>query len=315
MDNKIKVGVSSCLLGNDVRFNGSNSHKKLVSKELGEIFSYHPVCPEIAAGFGVPREPIYLQSSIDKIKVITSNTKIDVTEKLEGGCQKVLNILPSLSGFILKKSSPSCGQESVKLYSDKKDIIHAKADGRFVEALKKKYPLMPIEDEGRLNDPYLKEHFIKRVFLTDEASSQSSSAKDFKDLQVFHARHKMMLRLHHPLNQKTLGCLISDNTRNDFDVVKKEYLEIFLQSFRKIATRGNHHTILQRLLREINKMISDKERSDLQTKLKRFYDGVLPLAVPFEIIQHYLTRYKIDYLERQSYLNLYPHSLGLMSRM
>ena len=319
MDNdigdKIRVGVSSCLLGNDVRFNGANAHKKLVSQELGELFDYHVVCPEMTAGFGVPREPIYLESAAGKIRVITTDSKVDVTEALDKGCQKVLTGLPSLSGFILKKASPSCGQETVKLYSEKKGIIHNKADGRFVEALRKQDPLMPIEDEGRLNDPYLKEHFIKRVFLTAEAKHVVTKAKDFKVLQAFHTRHKIMLRLHHPVNQKVLGRLVADNSREDFEAVKVEYLEVFLQSFQKVAERGNHHTVLQRILREINKLISDEERADLQVKLKRFYDGILPLAVPFEMVQHYLTRYKIDFLAQQSYLNLYPHSLGLMSKM
>jgi uncharacterized protein YbbK (DUF523 family)/uncharacterized protein YbgA (DUF1722 family) len=315
MNHKIKVGVSSCLLGNNVRFNGANAHKKLVSQELAELFDYHVLCPEITAGFGVPREPIYLEGVAGKIRVMTTDTKIDVTNNLKKGCQKVLTDLPSLSGFILKKSSPSCGQESVKIYSKKKGIIHTKADGKFVESLKEKYPLMPIEDEGRLNDPYLKEHFIKRIFLTAEAKNAVTKAKDFKVLQAFHTRHKIMLRLHHPVNQKILGRLVADNCREDFEAVKAEYLEVFLQSFQKVAERGNHHTVLQRILREINKLISDEERADLQVKLKRFYDGILPLAVPFEMVQHYLTHYKIDFLAQQSYLNLYPHSLGLMSKM
>tara|TARA_R110001632_G_scaffold114041_4_gene225230 strand:- start:118 stop:1065 length:948 start_codon:yes stop_codon:yes gene_type:complete len=315
MDKKIKVGVSSCLLGNDVRFNGSNSHKKLVTNDLAELFEYHAVCAEIAAGFGVPREPIYLESSSGKIKVMTADTKVDVTDSLNKGCQKVLRGLPLLSGFILKKASPSCGQNTVKLYTEKKDVIHTKADGKFVEALKNKYPFMPIEDEGRLNDPYLKEHFIKRVFLTYEAKNKVLAAKDFNELKIFHTRHKIILRLHHPINQKILGRLIADNSKNNFDLIKEQYLDIFLSSFQKVALRGNHYTILQRLLRDINKLISDEERADLQDTLKRFYDGVLPLAVPFEMVRHYLKRYKIDFLEKQSYLNLYPHNLGLMSKM
>jgi len=315
MNSKIKVGVSSCLLGNNVRFNGANAHKKLITRELADLFDYHSVCPELAAGFGVPREPIYLESATGKVRVITTDTKLDVTDDLNKGCQKVLNSLPSLSGFILKKSSPSCGQKTVKLYSEKKGIIHTKADGKFVEALKQKYPLMPIEDEGRLNDPYLKEHFIKRVFLTAEAKVKVLDAKNIKELQAFHTRHKIMLRLHHPINQKVLGRLVADNVREDFDRLKEEYLEMFLQSFQNVALRGNHHTVLQCLLREINKLISGEERADLQDKLKYFYDGILPLAVPFEMVRHYLTRYKIDFITQQSYLNLYPHSLGLMSRM
>ncbi|GGG05675.1 MULTISPECIES: YbgA family protein [Cysteiniphilum] len=314
--NKPMIAVSSCLLGNNVRFNGANSHKKMITEELAFIFDYQPVCPEMSAGFGVPREPIYLElKENDNIVAMKHDQVTDVSAQLQQGVDKAASSLQDIDGFILKKSSPSCGNGSVKLYNDKHGIIHNKADGFFVAYVKKHCPLVPLEDEGRLNDSYLKEHFIKRVLLTRQAKNEVLHAQSINELMAFHTRHKIILRLHHPDAQKALGRLLANGHRQNFELVKKSYYEMFLMALQRVATRGKHHTILQRMLREINKLISKQERDDLQHKIKQYHLGILPLAVPVEIIKHYLTRYDIEFLAQQSYLNLYPESLGLMSKM
>ena len=317
MMQKILVATSSCLLGNNVRFNGANSHKKLITETLGSVFNLLPICPELAAGFGVPRPPIRLQQLLDNKnhQVISHDHQKNVTTALEKASLSIIDKLPVINGFILKKGSPSCGAGSVKLYNERQGIISYKEDGVFVAQVKKKLPLLPIEDEGRLNDAYLKEHFIKRVFLTYEANRNIFQANNISDLMAFHARHKILLRLHHPDNQKILGRMLSEVTEATFKQIKQEYYSLFLASFLKVAKRGNHFTILQRVLREINKLISKVERADLQKKIELFRAEKLPLAVPVEIIKHYLIRYNIEYLKQQSYLNLYPENLGLMSDM
>ncbi|MCF6766885.1 DUF523 and DUF1722 domain-containing protein [Thiotrichales bacterium 19S11-10] len=314
MNNPIPIAVSSCLLGNNVRFNGANSHKKMITEELATLFDFHPICPEMFAGLGVPRKPIFLEkNSDDKIRVRQHETNKDLTDKLVVSAKSLIQKLPEVYGFILKKSSPSCGNGTVKLFTESHDMIHNKADGVFLSVLKEAKPLIPIEDEGRLNDPGLKEHFIKRVLLTYEVTELVKNCQSVSQLITFHTRHKMILRLHHPVNQKALGRLVASADTADLSQVLKEYYSLFLLSFQKVAKRGNHFTILQRILREINRLITKAEKENLQQKITAYRDGLLPLSVPVEMIKHYLIRYDIDFLKQQSYLNLYPENLGLMN--
>ena len=312
MKNEILVGISSCLLGSNVRYNGGNSNKKFFTTSWGEMFTYVPICPEVAAGFGVPREPIYLESNDDKIIVKTVDTKKDVTNELNAGCEKVINRLPNISGFVLKKASPSCGIKTVKVYNQKRGILTSKANGRFYEMLREKFPHIPIEDEGRLNDPRLREHFIKRVFLLHEAKKMLENVKSISELQLFHRNHKFLLRLHNPTGQRRLGKLVCSKCDN-LDELKLQYFNIFIGLFEKVAKHGQHYSTLQRLLKEINKLISKDERKNLQQNIKLFYKGVIPLAVPTEIIYQYAIKYNLEIIKEQSYLNLYPKELGLIS--
>ncbi len=309
------IAISSCLLGNNVRFNGSNSNNKMLGETFSDIFSYRIICPEVFAGLGIPRKPIYLQQYNQNILVLENDTSRDLTSTLDDACLTLVQKMKDVDGFILKKNSPSCGNKSVKVYNQEKNVIYNKANGRFVDTIERVIPNAVIEDEGRLNDPYLKEHFIKRVFLNAEVKSNHLNIITINDLMNFHLRHKMLMRLHNPDKQKLLGQLIAQSNHVAIEILKKKYFEIFVTIFEKVARKGHHVNILQRILREINKNINAEQRQDLQVKIKQFHDEVIPLAVPVEMIKHYLIRYRIEYLLKQSYLNLYPENLGLMSKM
>lgn len=318
METKIPIATSSCLLGNNVRHNGTNCHNKILTQNLAQVFDFKPICPELVAGFGVPRKSIRLQqnqNSNQAVAVTNGKQSFDVTKAIQKACDTIFDHLPDIYGFILKKSSPSCGFESVKRYNEKNNVISRKSDGLFVQHIRQRMPYIPFEHEGRLNDPYLKEHFIKRVFLHYEARHHVLEAESINDLMHFHARHKMLLKLHHPPNQKQLGQILAQHNLENFAAVKQHYHDLFLQSFMKVAKPGHHVTILQRLLRQINRKISQKQRVDFETKIKLFYERKLPLAVPVEMIKHHLLRHDIAYLKRQSYLNLYPECLALKSMM
>ena len=312
MTDKILLGISSCLIGNNVRYNGGNANKKFFTTDWGEIFKYIPICPEVASGFGVPREPIYLESNNNIITVKTVDTKKDVTKNIYSGCEKVLSSLPDISGFVLKKASPSCGVGTVKVYNNKKGILTSKADGKFCELLKIKYPYLPIEDEGRLNDPKLREHFIKRVFLLHQAKVMLKEAKNLLELQSFHRKHKFILRLHSPIGQRRLGKLLCKQEIS-IEKLKEKYFNLFITLFDKVAKHGQHYSILQRLLKDINKLISKEEKVSLHKNIKLFYKGIMPLVVPIELINQYVLKYDIKILKEQSYLNLYPKELGLVN--
>lgn len=298
------IAISSCLLGNNVRFNGSNSNNKMLGETFSDIFSYRIICPEVFAGLGIPRKPIYLQQYNQNILVLENDTSRDLTSTLDDACLTLVQKMKDVDGFILKKNSPSCGHKSVKVYNHQKNVICNKANGRFVDTIERVIPNAVIEDEGRLNDPYLKEHFIKRVFLNAEVKSNHLNIITINDLMNFHLRHKMLMRLHNPDKQKLLGQLIAQSNHVAIEILKKKYFEIFVTIFEKVARKRHHVNILQRILREINKNINAEQRQDLQIKIKQFHDEIIPLAVPVEMIKHYLIRYRIEYLLKQSYLNL-----------
>lgn len=314
MTDKIAVGVSACLLGQNVRFNGGNSHQAYLTKTLADYFDFKKVCPEVSAGLGVPRKPVYFQSAQQTIQVIEHDTGQDYTEKLTQTAEELIQNFPRVYGFILKKNSPSCGIGNVKIYDQNHVPIKEKADGIFVQVLKKHFPYLPIEDEGRLNDPYLREHFIKSVFLHYALDKEFLTAPDLNACIAFHTRHKMLLRLHHPELRKRLGQLLAQKNVDLHDL-KVQYADLFMQAIRRVARRRQHHTVLLRIFKSINKQLTLAQRENMQKVLKKYYKGLVPLAVPMELIRHFLNVYSIPFLEIQRYINPYPDELGLMAEI
>lgn len=317
MTTKILLGVSSCLLGNNVRFNGANSHKAFITKHLSEYFDYHAMCPEVAAGFGVPRPAMFMVRDLAfGNRVISHQNQSDQTELLKNGIEKIFSKMPMLYGFILKSKSPSCGVKTARVFNEKHDYTGEKTDGIFVEAIREKYPLIPIEDEGRLNDHNLREAFIKQVFCYYDLQNNLMRAKSIEEMMQFHARHKSLLRLHHHGTKTTLGnMLASAKKEDDLSVLKSTYIASFMEAVRKPVKRGHHYMALQNMLRKINPKLSKSERKYVQEVLERYRKSQIPLTVPIELIKFYLIKFDLPYLLSQSYLNPYPDALGLMNHI
>lgn len=317
MNQKILLGVSSCLLGNNVRFNGANSHKSFITKHLAEYFDYQAVCPEVAAGFGVPRPAMFMVSDLTAgNRVVSHKDKGDKTDQLKDGIEKIFSKLPKVYGFILKSKSPSCGVKTARVFNDRHDYTGEKVDGLFVEALRTKYPLMPLEDEGRLNDHNLREAFIKQVYCYYDVQENLMTAKSIEEMMSFHARHKSLLRLHSHATKTLLGNMIANAKKDaNLDELKATYEKAFMEAVRKPVKRGHHYMALQNMLRKINPNLSKSERKYVQDVLERYRKSQIPLTVPIELIKFYLIKFDLPYLMNQSYLNPYPDALGLMNHI
>lgn len=309
---KILIGVSSCLLGNNVRYNAGNCHKSYITNNYAKYFDYKVVCPEVAAGLGVPRKTMFLVENLEKniLAVKTTKEHKDVTDILQKSCNKLIEGLGQVYGFILKAKSPSCGVDTARVFDEDHKYTGFKADGLFVRALRKYDPLLPIEDDGRLNDKGIREHFLKRVFCYYDLKTNFMATKDIKEMTDYHSKHKILLRMHNNMIKKQLGNMLSNITsKDDLTKVKEEYIKIFMQTISKPVNRGNHYMALQNVLREINKRVSKSQRQYLQEILNKYKNSQVAWDVPVSIIKMYLIDLDLPYLAKQSYLNPYPEDL------
>lgn len=310
--NKIPLGVSSCLIGNNVRYNGGNCHKSYITGVYANYFDYKVVCPEVAAGLGVPRQTLFLAEDIPKdiLAVKTNKSHIDVTEKIQNASNKIISNLDTVFGFILKAKSPSCGVQTARVFDENHSYTGSKADGLFVRALREYDPLLPIEDDGKLTDKTLRDHFLRRVFCYYDLRTNFMQCENVSEMMEYHAKHKVLLRMHNNKIKKTLGNMLSKaGNKADIKLLKQEYIQQFMQAIAKPAKRGSHYMALQNVLREINKKISKSQRQYLQEILNKYKDSKVSWDVPVSIIKMYLLELDLPYLSKQSYLNPYPDEL------
>lgn len=310
--NKIPMGVSSCLIGNNVRYNGGNCHKSYITGVYANYFDYKVVCPEVAAGLGVPRVTLFLVEDIQKniLAVKTNKTHEDVTDKIKQAVERLISNLDTVYGFILKAKSPSCGVQTARVFGEDHGYTGLKADGLFVRALKEYDPLLPIEDDGKLMDKSLRDHFLRKVFCYYDLKTNFIACSNIAEMMDYHSKHKVLLRMHNNKVKKILGNMLSEaGNKADIEEIKQEYIKIFMQAIEKPAKRGSHYMALQNVLREINKNVSKSQRQYLQEVLNKYKDCKVSWEVPVSIIKMYLLELDLPYLEKQSYLNPYPDEL------
>ncbi|WP_150467870.1 YbgA family protein [Francisella sp. SYW-9] len=310
--NKISIGVSSCLVGNNVRYNGGNCHKSYITGVYADYFDYKIVCPEVAAGLGVPRPTLFLVEDIQKgiLAVKTNKTHVDVTGDLKQAVNKLVANLGTVYGFILKAKSPSCGVATARVFDENHGYTGIKADGLFVRALREYDPLLPIEDDGKLTDKTLKDHFLRKVFCYYDLKNVFMSCSSITEMMEYHSKHKVLLRMHNNKVKKILGNMLSEaGSKADLGEIKQKYVDLFMQAIASPAKRGAHYMALQNVLREINKKISKSQRQYLQEILNKYKDCKISWDVPVSIIKMYLLDIDLPYLAKQSYLNPYPEEL------
>ncbi len=310
---KIKVGISSCLLGERVRFDAGHKRNAYITDTLGLYFDFFPLCPEAAAGMGIPRPPIHLQQLQGKTRAIhVQHPELDVTEPLQTIAQRMLSTLPEdLCAYILKKDSPSCGMERVKVYSEHGK--HAPAErigtGIFAAALKEHYPHLPLEEEGRLGDPVLRENFIQRVYVYHRWKQlllTGFSAQAFID---FHARHKYIIMAHDQTGLRQLGQIVAQTGTADLNMLRQQYLQLLMQLLSKRASRGQHTNVLQHLLGYLRKDLDKDDREELLATIAEYQRGYVPLIVPITLLKHHFRRHPNPYILQQHYLNPHPSEL------
>ena len=303
---KIRIGVSSCLMGNPVRYNGGHKHDRRITESLGRLFDFHPVCPELAAGLGVPRPTIRLVQQESGIAVRgAKKLELDVTRSLVDASARIVSSLPQLAGFILKKDSPSCGVFRVKIYREDGHPSRAETRGEFAHQLLTARPWLPVEEEGRLNDPVLRENFINRVIVYRSLQKLEEQGGGVRDLMDFHSCHKLLIQSHSPEAARNLGRLLADPRDRSWLELLQAYRRRIMTAMRKPVPRRRHAMVLERMLGYLRTDIDATDRQELHELLGSYRRGEMPLIVPVTMLRHYLKRLPDNQAARQ--VNLWPH--------
>ena len=311
-ENKITIGVSSCLLGNEVRYDGGHKHDRYITETLGRYLSFVPVCPEVECGLPIPREAMRLVGEVDRPRLVTNKTGVDHTDRMLTWARKKVAELEkeNLCGFIFKNRSPSSGMERVKVY-DGNNVPRAVGVGIFARAFKDHFPLLPTEEEGRLHDPLLRENFIEQIFVY-QRWREVADAPTAANLISFHTTHKLLLMAHSEKHTREMGRLMAQAGSLDLDTFIERYQELLMTAMSLKPTTKKHVNVLQHMMGFFKKLISADEKQELLSVIEQFRNNIVPLIVPVTLINHYIRKYQEPYLMQQLYLN--PHPLELKLR-
>lgn len=313
MKDEIAIGISSCLLGNRVRYDGNHKHDHYITDTLGQFFTYVPTCPEVECGLPVPREAMRLVETESGVSLRTITSNVDHTERMvRWAADKVESLAKAnLSGFIFKARSPSSGMADAKVYSEK-GVIRRKGPGLFAQLFMARFPMIPVIDDGRLHDPVLRENFIERVFVFTGWQKLRQSRPRTNQLVSFHASHKLLVMSHRHAAVAQLGRIVAackgTVTADQLDA----YESLLMKAVALPATIKNHTNTLQHMAGYFKKQLSADEKQELQQVIETYHQGLVPLIVPLTLIKHFTRLFGEPYLSTQVYLN--PHPLELMLR-
>ena len=301
------------MLGERVRWDGAHKLDRYLTDTLGKFVEYVPVCPEVECGFGTPREPFRQVGDPDSPRLITSRTKIDYTDRMNRWARKRVIELEKedLCGFIFKSRSPSSGMERVKVYNEK-GIPVKKGVGMFARAFMEHFPLIPVEEDGRLHDPILRENFIERVFVFKRWRETLSEKESRGDLVNYHTKHKMLILSHSPEHHRIMGKLVARAKDIPLKDLHKQYQKLFMEALRLKSTPKKNTNVLTHILGYFKKQLSADEKQELLEIIDLYRGASVPLIVPITLINHYVRKYDQPYLKEQYYLN--PHPLELQLR-
>jgi uncharacterized protein YbgA (DUF1722 family)/uncharacterized protein YbbK (DUF523 family) len=310
---KIKIGISSCLLGNAVRYDGGHKLDRFLRDTLGQYVEYVPVCPEAECGMGIPREAMRLEGQADSPRLVTRQTRVDKTEMMVRWAQKRVAELEgeNLCGFIFKSDSPSSGMERVKVY-DEKGMPAKTGVGIFARIFMEHFPLLPVEDEGRLHDTQLRENFIERIFTLQRWRAIRKMKSGRSALVDFHTRHKLLLLSHSTKFYQAMGKLVAAQKAFSAEDLFSQYETLLMKALKLKTTPKRNVNVLQHMMGYFKEQLSGDEKKELLEILDHYSKGFLPLIVPLTLIGHYVRKYDQPYLRDQIYLN--PHPLELQLR-
>ncbi len=305
-DTPIFVGISACLLGRKVRFDGGHKEDRFITHTLGRYFEWVPVCPEVELGLGTPRETMRLVRVGGENHLITNKSASDLTRPMRAFAIARVEELAAigLSGFLLKSDSPSCGMERVCVYTGGGRPARS-GRGLFAETLLKRFPILPVEEEARLCDPRIRENWIERVFACWRLKALWNGRWTIGSLMRFHTAHKLVLLAHSPQAYRNLGRLVASSEGIPRHQLRQTYEAGFMQALKKIATPGRHANVLQHMAGYFRKSLDEDSRRELQECIEDYRNGSLPRIVPLTLIKHYVRRFDVSYLAGQLYL--YPH--------
>jgi len=313
MEDKFRIGISSCLLGNEVRWNSGHKHDKYLTRTLGKFVEYVPVCPEVEVGLGTPRESMRLVGDPENPRLITFKSKTDHTDRMLTWAKKRVKELEKedLCGFIFKSDSPSSGMIRVKVYNEK-GMPHKVGIGMFARAFMEHYPLVPVEDDGRLNDPLIRENFMLQIFTMKRWRENLAVRRSMGSLVDFHTRNKLLILSHSQKHYRLMGKLVADGKKMPIKALYDQYQQILMEALKLKTTIKKHTNVMQHLMGYFKKQLTPDEKQELLEVFEHYRNELVPLLVPITLINHYVRKYDQAYLKQQTYLN--PHPLELKLR-
>lgn len=315
-DTPLRLGISACLLGQPVRYDGGHKRDGFLTDQLGPFVEWVPVCPEVEAGMGLPRPSMRLVRERDALRLLEKESGIDHSPRLSSFSRRRVRELRKLelSGYVLKKDSPSCGMTRVKVFGAK-GMPRREGRGLFAEALLEALPDLPVEEEGRLNDPHLRENFIERIFAFARLRALFRDRWSPRKVVAFHTAHKLQLMAHSPSAYRSLGrrvAAVKEAPRAEF---RKHYAAEFMAALRKLASRGRNVNVLQHAAGYFKRQLPSSARSELTDLIEEYGRGSVPLIVPITLVRHHASQLEVDYLKGQSFLEPHPRELMLRNHV
>ncbi|SHJ03825.1 Uncharacterized conserved protein YbbK, DUF523 family [Malonomonas rubra DSM 5091] len=315
-DEKIRLGISSCLLGHEVRFDGSHKRDRFLTDTLGNYVEYVPVCPEVEVGLPTPRDALRLVGTPANQRLVFAKSGEDITERMTTWAKRRVADLEKedLCGFIFKSKSPSSGMERVKLYDHNK-VPKNVGIGLFAKAFMEHFPLLPVEEEGRLHDPGLRENFIEAIFTLKRWRESLSEGKSAGNLVAFHSRHKLLIMSHSTEIYRQLGKLVAQAGTQELEELYRLYLELLQKALKLKTTVPKQVNVLHHILGYFKKPLSADEKQEALEIIERYRASQVPLVVPMTLLNHFVRKYEQPYLLEQVYLNPHPIELKLRNHV
>jgi uncharacterized protein YbgA (DUF1722 family)/uncharacterized protein YbbK (DUF523 family) len=315
-DAPLRVGISACLLGAEVRYDGGHKRNEFLVEIFGRFVEFVPVCPEVEIGLGTPRETLRLEQANSAIRIVGGKSKLDRTPAMTSYASRRTSALAreELCGYVLKKDSPSCGMERVRVYGAS-GMATRNGVGLYAAALLNRFPNLPVEEEGRLTDAHLRENFVERVFAYHRLRAFFNTDWTIGALVKFHTAQKLVLMAHSVPAYRELGRLVADSKSLPRAQVRERYETAFMRALKKIATPSRHSNVLQHMLGYLRGHIDDAERAELVQLIEDYRAGWVPLVVPLTLLRHHVRRFAIEYLEGQIYLEPHPKELMLRNHV
>ena len=313
---KIKLGISACLLGEKVRYDGGHKLDHFITETLGKFVEFVPVCPEVECGLGIPREAMHLVAAPEGPRLVTVRTQVDYTERMLAWARKRVVELEQedLCGFIFKSDSPSSGMERVKIYSGKGEPAKTGV-GMFAREFMQHFPLLPVEDEGRLHDPGLRENFLERLFSLQRWRDTLALGPKPGHLVDFHTRHKLLIMSHSPKHYALLGKLVAQIKGIPLPELYEQYQTLLMEALRLKTTIKKNVNVLLHVMGYFKKNLSPAEKEELLEIIDEYRKGYIPLIVPVTLLNHYVRKYDQSYLKDQYYLHPHPIELKLRNHV
>lgn len=315
-EEKIRLGISSCLLGAKVRFDGGHKLDRFLTETLGNYVEYVPVCPEVEVGLPTPRDSLRLTGEPESPRLIFPKTGEDITERMTVWAKERVKQLEKedLCGFVFKAKSPSSGMERVRIY-DKNGVPNKTGVGLFAGIFMEHFPLLPVEEEGRLHDPRLRENFIENIFVLKRWRETLAQGKTARNLVDFHTRHKYLIMARSIESYRQMGKLVAKAGDLETDILYQDYLQMLLKALRLKATVAKHINVLQHIFGYFKKELSPDEKQEVIAIFESYRALQIPLIVPITLLNHFVRKYKQPYLQQQVYLHPHPLELSLRNHV